>query len=163
MHEVRAIPGWDGYFATSDGRILSERRGPRRELTPALDKDGYRRVILMPGRKNQIVSNLVALAFIGPKPPGRIEVRHLNGVRTDDRSVNLAYGTSRENKADARRHGTLPIGVQNGRAKLSNDDVREIRRRCALSESKAALAKEFGVSPGAIYFIEQRQTWSHIA
>lgn len=163
MPEIRPIPGWDGYFVGDDGRTFSERQGARRELVGAPDKNGYRRVILMPGRKNMIVSNLVALAFLGPKPPGKIEVRHLDGDNTNDRASNLAYGTSLDNKADARIHGTLPVGTQNGRAKLSEDDVREIRRRCSSGEAKSLVAQAFGVSPGAVYFIAAGATWSHVA
>ena len=35
-----------------------------------------------------------------------MEVRHLNGVRTDSRLANLQYGTPAENAADMVRHGT---------------------------------------------------------
>src|SRR5262249_12949164 len=34
------------------------------------------------------------------------EVRHLNGIRTDNRPENLAWGTKSENMQDAVRHGT---------------------------------------------------------
>lgn len=48
---------------------------------------------------------LVAAAFIGPRPPGKI-VRHLDGNRKNPRWGNLAYGTYAENTQDAIAHGT---------------------------------------------------------
>lgn len=49
---------------------------------------------------------LVALAFHGPRPDG-MEVRHLDGVRTNNRPENLSWGTHAENMQDAIAHGTF--------------------------------------------------------
>jgi hypothetical protein len=42
------VPGVDGYFVSSDGRVYSERvaghfdkRGPRKLLKPGIDRNGY--------------------------------------------------------------------------------------------------------------------------
>ena len=51
------------------------------------------------------VHQLVAEAFHGPRPDG-MEVRHLDGVRTNNVPSNLAYGTHLENIQDTVRHGT---------------------------------------------------------
>lgn len=48
---------------------------------------------------------LVALAFHGPRPEG-MEVRHLDGTRTNNRPENLAWGTHSENMQDKVAHGT---------------------------------------------------------
>jgi hypothetical protein len=57
------------------------------------------------GRKKHLnVHRLVATAFHGPAPEG-YECRHLNGDPTDNRAVNLRWGTSAENSADIRLHG----------------------------------------------------------
>lgn len=50
---------------------------------------------------------IVARVFHGPKPPG-LEVRHLNGIRDDNRPENLRYGTRSENSADKRFHQLHP-------------------------------------------------------
>lgn len=59
------------------------------------------------GRQHS-VHRLVCEAFNGPPPfPGAL-VRHLNDVKTDNRAENLAWGTMKENHADAVRNGTVP-------------------------------------------------------
>lgn len=39
------------------------------------------------------------LAFVGPRPAGCAGARHLNGIQTDNRLENLAWGTAAENSA----------------------------------------------------------------
>ena len=163
---IASIPGQPGYLASDDGRIFSDKRGRRRQLAAHPDKDGYFCVILCQGghRVNWKVHALVALTFIGERPQGQ-QVRHLNGVRTDNRSVNLAYGTDLENKNDARRHGTLPVGEQNGRAQLTEDVVRELRRRCGAGERQKDVAVALGVSHlrvNTISYAVRGITWGHV-
>ncbi len=45
------------------------------------------------------VHRLVMLAFVGLPPKGK-EVRHINGIPTDNRLKNLVYGTRTENILD---------------------------------------------------------------
>jgi hypothetical protein len=156
---ILPVDGAPGYFVSDDGRVFSERRGARRELRPFPAK-GYLAVALMvEGRRcNFRVAALVARAFIGPRPDGQ-EVRHLNGIRIDNCSSNLAYGTSLDNKGDARLHGTLPRGERNGRARLSRDDVLCIRDRHARGETQASLAKEYSVAGSTISYAVRGETW----
>ncbi|WP_369799767.1 NUMOD4 domain-containing protein [Cellulosimicrobium sp. I38E] len=92
--EWRPIPGVDGYEASSDGRIRSLRSGEAHVMKPSMGPCGFLTLGLQLGgrRRCRRVGSLVALAFLGPRPLGA-EVRRLNGVTTDDRPENLAYGT----------------------------------------------------------------------
>ena len=45
------------------------------------------------------------LAFVGPTPDG-MQIRHLDGDRSNGRLENLTYGTGKENAADKNTHGT---------------------------------------------------------
>lgn len=91
----------DNYIVSDCGDVISPRG---RKLSPYIgDRGGHLRVDL-PGRR-VFVHQLVAEAFIGPRPDGQ-EVRHLNGDPADNRVQNLAYGTRSQNVADAIRHGT---------------------------------------------------------
>jgi hypothetical protein len=87
---------------TEDGKRLSGRM-----LKPWREPDGRLAVSLRKGgiKKNHRVHQLVAAAFIGPQPEG-LETRHLDDDLDNNRLTNLAYGTSKENKADMlRNHG----------------------------------------------------------
>lgn len=138
----RAVPGWDRYEVSDQGQVRSidRRLSDGRTaggvlLKPAVDRDGYLRVTLRHAdvRWNVTVHLLVKLAFTGPRR-GR-EVRHVNDQPTDNRLVNLRYGTRRQNEQDKRRNkerkgrqekygkgvigeiggGFLPVGGYNGR------------------------------------------------
>lgn len=92
--------------------------------------------------------------------------------------AHLRIGTKAENTADkvlrdrcakGLRHGayTKPesrkVGEKNGRAKLSENDVLEIRARYAAGGvSYKELAPKYGVSRSIIAFAVQRRTWRHI-
>ncbi len=47
-------------------------------------------------------------------------------------------------------------------AKMTADQVREIRRRADAGEGGKALGKEFGISQASAWKIIQRLTWKHI-
>jgi hypothetical protein len=103
MEEWREIPGLEGYEVSSHGRVRSYRtRGSRpirlgvspRALSIYTGKGGYASVQI--GRSPRMVHQLVALAFIGPRPEG-YEVDHIDGDRSNARAVNLRYLTRSEN------------------------------------------------------------------
>jgi hypothetical protein len=77
---------------------------------------GYHRVVLWDRARPiaRTVHSLIAEAFIGPCPPGQ-EVRHKNGDSSDNRAVNLEYGTRSQTLLDASRHGTHPATARKGK------------------------------------------------
>ena len=108
----RPIPGFEGYEASTFGRIRSVdrvlgdgRRAGGVVLVPTEDDNGYLRVTLYPGGRKQTVQVHVAvtLAFHGPRPRGR-EARHLDGVKMNCRPGNLAWGTKSRNAKDREGH-----------------------------------------------------------
>jgi hypothetical protein len=91
---------------------------------------------------------------------------HLNDIPSDNRLINLQWGTPRENAVRAIQNGRfVAAGVRGERhhqAKLSEDQVREIRRRHAAGESAMSLARWFRMSDTTIGRIVMRRIWSHI-
>jgi hypothetical protein len=101
--------GDDGspWYSWANGRMGRHRIDRWKPMKASLNAKGYQSVNLVPpegGRyKTFRVHRLVLFAFVGLCPPG-MECRHLNGVRSDPRLVNLAWGTKAENADDRRRH-----------------------------------------------------------
>ena len=108
------IPGHENYEANSLGRFRSipryDCRGqwrPQRCLTQKPDKDGYLIVTMDSGGHR--AHRLVALAFLGPS--GLPVVNHINGVKDDNRPVNLEWCTISENVRHAIDSGLIVYGV----------------------------------------------------
>lgn len=103
-----SVVGAEGRYEVSDlGRVRSLLGRSPRLLTLKPNSNGYLTVNIYSGsrpRRRRSVHQLVAEAFTGPHPPGT-DVRHLNGVKTGCRAVNLAYGTRSQNMLDAVQHG----------------------------------------------------------
>lgn len=108
----RPIPGYEGrYDVSHQGRVRSWHRyrgepGPR-PVKAVPGGNGYLKVRLTAdGRgKTWNVHQLVAAAFLGPRPNG-YETRHRDGNHMHNHLSNLRYGTRSENAQDSIRHGT---------------------------------------------------------
>jgi hypothetical protein len=77
----------------------------------------------------------------------------------------LYLGTDAENiryRSDCGRVARISGEARYWNAKLTNDKVREIKKRLAKGIKKAVLAREFGVSPAAIRFIANGTTWKDV-
>lgn len=145
----RMVRYGDGRVSLRHGRVLRQWRGA----------SGYLHVVLSgpAGKERRKVHQLVAEAFIGPRLPG-LEVRHGSAGQLENSVANLCYGTTKENAEDRIRDGTAPQGSAHPRAKLTEDIVRECRRRAA-STSSAALAREFGVEQSVMRKAITGKTW----
>ncbi|WP_190329522.1 HNH endonuclease [Streptomyces venezuelae] len=115
---------------------------------------------------NRRLNRLICEAFHGAPPSPLHQAAHLNGVRTDNRADNLAWKTQRENEEDKDQHGTRQEprrGEQNSRAKLTDANVQEIRRRYAEGGvTQQALSELFGVSSSIISGVIRGQRWTHV-
>ena len=164
---MKQIPGLDGYWATEVGEIVSTRDGER-VIKPRPDGKGYLMVTLTvrgpEGRKRHRfpVHRLVCLAFHGLPPEGRTHTRHLNGQPMDNRANNLAWGSPKQNTADAIRHGTIGKGMLAHRRKLTEEQVLSIRRRMSMGEADKDLAVEYGVSRHYPTKLAQAARWGHV-
>lgn len=71
-------------------------------------------------------------------------------------------GKNNRDKAEKRRgHGGVACGSKNGNAKLTAEDVREIRKVSASGEhTYAALGERFDISAGHAHYIVHRKSWA---
>ena len=159
------IPEFDGYFASSDGYILSKKQGHTRVLNPIEGNDRHLYVFLYDGQgnsKKMYVHRLVLMAFVGFPKDGQ-ECRHLNDIPSDNRIENLVWGTRLENAADKRRNGGLPIGERVKSHKLNEDDIGIIREKYLKGSSSRELANEFNVAHTTILQVVRGERWKHIS
>lgn len=148
MTERREIAGFSAYEASTDGQIF--RKGNEHPRKPDLNNKGYLTVRLPSddGSKHHVsVHRMVCIAFRGPQPDGRPHAAHLNSDKTDNREQNLAWKTPKENEADKVAVGRSNKHERNGRAKLTRNQVDEIR---ASTATNIALAAKYGISPTSI-------------
>ena len=85
----------------------------------------------------------------GPIPEGKMVLHDCDNTLCCEPD-HLYLGTAQDNSNDAVRRGRT-------NRKLSDDQVREIRRRWADGEKQVDLAREFGVQPPAISRIVHRK------
>ncbi len=170
--EYRPIEGFPGYEIGSDGSVWSSsilrswNRGKRVLLSTRCDRDGYLRVRLVREgvrkRFNKMIHVLMIEAFVGPRPDGYV-CRHLNGINTDNRLENLAWGTPQDNSDDRARHGRTVRGSRFWSARLSENDVRQIRElRGSHRISLRALAVAFGVRVSTIHCVVNGNSWRSV-
>lgn len=173
----KPIPGYEGLYEVSNmGRVKSLARlrhgvGPHRASCEYRERImlgnlnyGYRKVTLYKdGVQHQMfVHRLVLTAFVSESPSGMI-TRHLNGIRTDNRVENLAWGTFEENEADKRRHGTVTNGRRNHSAKATAHDVLAIRARHKRGETSREIAKDYPqMDYSNVWRIAAGISWRHV-
>ncbi len=99
------------YMVSDDGKVLSIRNS--KVLTPATDKCGYYYYVLCVAGDRRTVKahRLVAKAFI-PNPQGKPTVNHKNGIRTDNRVVNLEWATNKEQTNDPLTYQHLMVAMK---------------------------------------------------
>jgi hypothetical protein len=133
-------------------------------LKPGTKKWGHLHVGLatQDGFIYRMIHQLVAAEFLPPPLPGQTELRHLNGNAKDNRAENLAWGTPKENGQDSMRHGTTQIGMKNRWAKLTDDDIRQIRELRAQKVPRMAVAEMFGIHEIYVTRVCKRERRYHV-
>jgi hypothetical protein len=162
----------DLYEVSDQGRVRSRDRliptyGPREYIKPgrvlrqAKDRNGYCLATLcVEGkRRGRLVHRLVWEAHASPLIAG-MDIAHLDGNPANNVLANLVQCSRQENVAHQIAHGTRICGESKPAAKLTTDEVREIRRLYAVgAESYRSLGRRFGVSSHTIGVIVHERGW----
>lgn len=173
--EYREVPGFPGYRVGDDGSVWVDwitcrwgrrRTGRWKQMKLSAGSRGYLRVNLTPATGGKYrtfrVHRLVLEVFVGPCPEG-MECRHLNGIKTDCRLSNLAWGTPEENYQDNRNMKVYQHGERHTQSKLTEASVRAIRVRYAAGGVfLRELAEEYGVELTTVHAIVHRRSWKHL-
>lgn len=164
MKEVwKPIKGYNGKYEVSNiGRVRSyHAKIPR--MLKIENRFGYLLVYLYNkcGGKAYRIHRLILTAFVGRCPKNH-QCAHLNGIRHDNRLENLKWVTSKENQSHKILHGTDNKGEKHLRAKLSESDVINIRKKRLQGRVISSLAKEYGVSQTGVSYLLSGKNWGHI-
>lgn len=148
------VPGYEGvYQVSTEGRVRSlpgwHRAGRVKKLT--VSAIGYP-VVNMGHNNVCYVHELVALAFLGPRPKGA-EICHGDGDPTNNRPENLRYDSHSENERDKIRYG--------GKfKKLHAVDVKNIRQARDNGARAKDLAAQYGITPEMVWNICTRRSFA---
>lgn len=174
----KTISNFEGLYEVSDtGLVRSlDRRAKRsaillgRTLKPWTSHGGYLYVTLCKNgeRTRAAVHQLVATAFISPKPSG-LEVNHMDGDKKNNNASNLEYVTRRENTLHASRvlgqlshKRIVPFGSKSKHAKLNELQVAQIKQLIRDGVSDSTIAQMYPVSRRAINWIRNGVTWARV-
>lgn len=177
------IPGYeDSYEASDFGQIRSvprEQARPNRwctttihflkgrTLKPHINKKGYSYHQLGAGAKNKKETHYwIAITFLGPKI-GLLEVNHKNGIKEDNRIVSIEWVSRAENSQHAFRTGLNHSGPKHGIAKLTEDEVFQIKNILVGKKPWGSpyykdIATAYGVDRKTIESIAKNKTWRQV-
>ncbi len=134
---------------------------PCREWQGKVNNAGYGQRYIKGRRQPVFVHRWVVEEIDGPIPDGMV-VMHLCHNKRCYRYDHLKVGTASENTQMSKhlmKRITVPVGAANPRAILTEDQVREI---FTSTESRAELARQYGVNWSTIHRIKNGVRWSHI-
>lgn len=166
LTKAKPIAGHSDYFILDDGTVIStKRKNPivlsqasqgRYQIIGLVDADGDQRM--------HLVHDLVLSTFDRPRPSPDSQCRHLNGIATDNRIENLAWGSAKENGQDRVRHGHQRnvYGESNSSSKLTERGVLQILERVDAGERQEDIANDFKISKSMVSKLKRGKAWPHM-
>lgn len=114
-------------------------------------------------RKTWKVHRLVAAAFI-PNEDNKVEVNHKDGNKSNNCVDNLEWNTPSENSIHAFRIGLRKNASEekHGMAKLTKEQVLEIRKLREEGKPRKEVASIYGVHHCYITFLTSKKYWANI-
>lgn len=137
------------------GKILRGNKGIQGYIKIVLYKDGK--------GKGIYAHRIIAQVWVS-NPYNKPHINHKNGIKDDNRYVNLEWCTQQENNQHAKEMKLYKplLGSQHGQAKLTEEIVLEIRKKSKEGITGKSLAEFYSVDPMTINRVLNRKTWKHI-
>ena len=167
----KEIQGYEGlYKVSSYGRFKSLAKVSHRNkeiiMKQTIHDSGYLIIGLNSGKKQKVfrTHRLIAAHFCD-KPVGCDIVNHLNGIKTDNRAINLEWTTVSGNTSHSFAMGLQEVrtGEKSNFAILNEQDVISIRNKYKEGTfTQKQLGQIFNVSRPCINLIVNNKNWKHI-
>lgn len=178
MEIWKGIKGYEQYYQVSNlGRVrtisrLIKRNGKgdfilkARILKQQVSTKGYWnvRVCVDSVQKTLSVHRQIGFAFI-PNPENKPQINHKNTIKSDNSITNLEWVTNAENQAHAIRMGITKdksLGEKNGRATLTESDVRDIRYAIYKGVARKFLPQVYNLKYTTICKVVTGELWGHV-
>lgn len=164
----RVVEDYPNYSVSNLGRVRRDKPGlgtyPGRILKTHRNARGYHLAYMCwdGKRRGVILSRIVCIAFHGRPPAEDSQVDHLDFDTSNNRADNLEWVSPDENHRRRFAAGRGLAGERNNRAKLTEEQAREIKARCANGESFSVVASDYGVSGWTASQIASGRRWGHL-
>ena len=164
MEIWKDIPGISDYAVSNLGRVKrttdQSNTYAGRIKSQVASTSGYPTVKIR--RKRFFVHVLVMRAFCGIPPKG-YETNHKDGNKTNPTLSNLEYVTRQQNVQHAYDIGLISrMGEKNGKSKLTENQVKIIKKILPFDLKRCQIATVFNVHPNTIWGISSGTTWAWV-
>lgn len=168
----KPVKGYEGFYEVSNlGRVKSLDRidslGRNHKgiiLRPNHNRHGYEYVCLRKNgnKKFKNIHRIVAEAFI-ENPSELPQVNHKDEDKTNNRVDNLEWCTAKYNMNYGDRNKKAGLSLRGANAKITEDDVREIRTLSKKGVTQDVLAEMFGISQTQVGRIIRYERWGWLS
>lgn len=165
LGQVRSLARVEPYGRWGKGGLRTVKGGIRRQTWSGSDKSRFLSVSVKDatGKLHSLKVHLCVLTtFQGPRPSSEHDGCHNDGDRANNALSNLRWDTKSGNNQDKVAHGTHNKGVRNNSAKLTEDDVRNMRLHFDDGATLQSQADRFAISVSTAGKIRARQLWKHV-
>jgi len=161
----KPIKDWEDLYEVSNTGLVRNKSNLKIRAQ-STTHHGYHRITLWRKQeyKNSFVHRLVGDTFL-PKPNGKVEINHKDGVKKNNHVNNLEWVTQSQNALHA-FHNKLwkpARGEDCNLSKLTDKKVKEIKKLLQIGQKPGKIAKLYKVSRITINNIKLNRSWTHVS
>jgi hypothetical protein len=149
------------YKITPEGLIYNATGNCRKH---SVCKKGYAHITLSNkgSKTTYLVHRLVAEQYLS-NPYNLLQVNHIDGNKLNNKTSNLEWVNASTNIVHSFSTGLSDYsGSKNGRSKLTESDVIQIKQLLSQGIKNKEIADKFSISKSVICDIQHKRKWSHI-